>query len=121
MLGLPFPSFLFVLDARGQFTYWSQKFFARVNNRGLRLDYFICSPDLFPARELTAVTTEAIKIAEKSIENEETTQEAVQDIAKRTVISLDSIPVPGVYDSYIISEDTVGSSDHCAIALHLIV
>jgi len=35
-------------DAKGQFTYWSQRTFARKDNRGLRLDYFICSGDLFP-------------------------------------------------------------------------
>jgi len=34
-------------DARGQFTYWSQRTFARPVNRGIRLDYFICSPDMF--------------------------------------------------------------------------
>jgi exonuclease III len=113
---------LLILDARGQFTYWSQKFFARVPNRGLRLDYFICSPDLFPThRDVIKVSTESTEIQEKPTENGDSTEEVVNVKAERTIVSLDSIPVPGVYDSYIVSEDTVGSSDHCPIALHLIV
>ena len=36
-------------DARGQFTYWSLRTFARPVNKGLRLDYFLCSRDMFPA------------------------------------------------------------------------
>jgi exonuclease III len=39
----------FKLDAKGQFTYWSQRTFARPVNCGIRLDYFICSPSLFPS------------------------------------------------------------------------
>ena len=30
-------------EARGQFTYWSKRTNARPFNKGLRLDYFICS------------------------------------------------------------------------------
>ena len=33
-------------EAKGQFTYWSQRSNARPVNKGLRLDYFICSEDL---------------------------------------------------------------------------
>lgn len=32
-----------LLDATGHFTYWSQRTFARNVNKGLRLDYFVCS------------------------------------------------------------------------------
>ena len=39
---------LFFVDAKGQFTYWSVRAFNRPGNKGIRLDYFICSPDLFP-------------------------------------------------------------------------
>lgn len=33
--------------AQGQYTYWSQRVGNRAPNKGLRLDYFICSPSLF--------------------------------------------------------------------------
>jgi hypothetical protein len=34
--------------AKGQYTYWNVRTGARSTNRGLRLDYFICSADMFP-------------------------------------------------------------------------
>jgi exodeoxyribonuclease-3 len=34
-------------QAKGQYSYWSQRAGNREPNKGLRLDYFICSPDLF--------------------------------------------------------------------------
>jgi exodeoxyribonuclease-3 len=34
-------------DAKGHYSYWSQRAGNRDPNKGLRLDYFICSPDLF--------------------------------------------------------------------------
>lgn len=37
--------------AKGQFTYWSVRAFNRPGNKGIRLDYFICSRDLFPPGE----------------------------------------------------------------------
>jgi exodeoxyribonuclease III len=33
--------------AQGHYSYWSQRAGNREPNKGLRLDYFICSPDLF--------------------------------------------------------------------------
>lgn len=33
------------VDAKGQFTYWSARSNARVTNRGIRLDYFLCSEE----------------------------------------------------------------------------
>jgi len=35
-----------MLDAVGQFTYWSKRTFAYNSNSGLRLDYFVCTDDL---------------------------------------------------------------------------
>lgn len=43
-----FISYCTISDARGQFTYWSQRTAARSVNCGIRLDYFICSENLFP-------------------------------------------------------------------------
>lgn len=91
----PLSSYLFE-DARGQFSYWSQRTFARPVNKGLRLDYFICSERMFPQR---IATTEVEQC--------------------RTAVNYDTLPTPGVYDSYILPTDTVGCSDHCPIALVL--
>jgi exodeoxyribonuclease III len=41
----------FYPSARGQFTYWSQRTFARPVNRGLRLDYFLCSVSLLETQD----------------------------------------------------------------------
>ena len=67
-----------VADAKGQFTYWSARTFARGGNRGIRLDYFVCSDELRHN---------------------------------------DYISRPGVLDSYILHEETVGVSDHCPVVL----
>lgn len=77
-------------EARGQFTYWSQRTFARGPNKGLRLDYFICSQRLFDSYE----ATEATETAE----------------GERKV---------RVHDSYILHEETRGCSDHCPVMLVL--
>lgn len=74
-------------DAKGQFTYWSQRLFHRGPNKGLRLDYFICSDNMFPDTAAGASTGSAVS---------------------RTVT---------VHDSYILHEDTVGCSDHCPVVL----
>jgi exodeoxyribonuclease III len=34
-------------DAKGNYSYWSQRAGNREPNKGLRLDYFVCSPDFF--------------------------------------------------------------------------
>jgi exonuclease III len=83
-------SYVLILDARGQFTYWSQRTFARPVNKGLRLDYFVCSNDMFP------------NINEDKIPN----QAAAITKAPSMVL-----------DCFILHDDTIGSSDHCPIAL----
>lgn len=42
-------------EAQGQYTYWSQRAGNREPNKGLRLDYFICSPSLFDENENVVV------------------------------------------------------------------
>jgi hypothetical protein len=41
-------------EASGQFTYWSKMTFAYASNSGLRIDYFLCSPSLFPPTAATS-------------------------------------------------------------------
>jgi exonuclease III len=38
-------------DAEGQYTYWSTRANGRPENRGLRLDYFVCSSSMFPSTD----------------------------------------------------------------------
>ena len=85
----------------GQFTYWSVRTNARPVNKGLRLDYFVCSKNLFAPQQRGSLT-----ISEGEAEGE--------DVLERR---LGEVPVPGVVDSYILHEDTLGCSDHCPIML----
>ena len=47
----------FYPTARGQFTYWSMRTSARQPNKGIRLDYFICSPSILPEIEINESST----------------------------------------------------------------
>lgn len=93
-------------DARGQFSYWSQRTFARPVNKGLRLDCFICSPSLFDP--------------ESSSEDKDVNEGAANPIEGSININTAiSTPTLRVFDSYILHEDTVGYSDHCPVVLVL--
>ena len=76
-------------DAKGQFSYWSVRAGNRPSNKGIRLDYFICSPDMFSVAEGGEVETET------------------EDARTRVL----------VHDSYILHKETVGCSDHCPVVL----
>ena len=112
-------------DARGQFTYWSQRTFARPVNKGLRLDYFLCSRDMFPAGEeitqpLYSAAIDGVEAggAGGSDAAAGSADAAEKDACRRTVAA-DVLPSPGAYDCYIIHADTVGCSDHCPVMLVL--
>lgn len=72
--------------------------FARKDNRGLRLDYFVCSGDLFPPRPA-----------------------ALDDVAGKDQPPAAAVASPAaslqVVDSFIVHDETVGCSDHCPIGL----
>lgn len=85
-----------MVEHEGQFTYWSQRTNARPVNKGLRLDYFMCSRSMFPAVPPT-----------------EENAEAKQDDVKNEDVR--------VLDSTIIFEGTEGCSDHCPVLLSLAV
>ena len=68
----------FYPDSAGWFTYWSQRAGNRAVNRGLRLDYALCSERL-----------------------------------------LDGASTPQVYDSFILADESLGLSDHCAMGFSL--
>ena len=68
----------FYPDSAGWFTYWSQRAGNRPVNRGLRLDYALCSERL-----------------------------------------LDGASTPQVYDAFILADESLGLSDHCAMGFSL--
>mmetsp|Transcript_24169 Transcript_24169/g.36250 ORF Transcript_24169/g.36250 Transcript_24169/m.36250 type:complete len:134 (-) Transcript_24169:32-433(-) len=46
-------------NAEGQYTYWSQRTFAREPNKGLRLDYFVCSKSMMECDNEHAVVRDS--------------------------------------------------------------
>jgi exodeoxyribonuclease III len=52
-------------EAKGHYSYWSQRSGNREPNKGLRLDYFVCSPQLF-SEESLAVVRDSYMIPERS-------------------------------------------------------
>jgi len=132
------------VDAKGQFTYWSQRTFARPSNKGLRLDYFICSKDMFRKEEKEETMTLMIK-DDDDVENvvdadKDDTRRTVSIVAATSTIASSQVTShngdgdviattnttttttlksPIVYDCYIIHQDTIGVSDHCPVMLVL--
>jgi exonuclease III len=91
-----------LVDAKGQFTYWSQRVPAnRPHNKGMRVDYFLCSADMFhlPQR--------------KGDREEGGASAAAQCLSVNR-----RPPHPEVFDTYILP-DAVAYSDHCPIMLVL--
>ena len=93
----------FYPEARGQFTYWSQRTFARPVNNGLRLDYFICSENLFDT-----TTTSPSSSSSSSATGR-----------KRSADTAITSPTVSVVDSYILHKETEGYSDHAPVVLIL--
>jgi exonuclease III len=91
------------IAAQGHFTYWSQRTFARGVNCGLRLDYFICSENMFS--ELETTNSSSSSAAARSYSKRESNNNSANS------------HIAQVLDSYILHEDTVGCSDHCPIVL----
>lgn len=125
-------------DAVGQFTYWSQRTFARPVNKGIRLDYFICSNAFFPeaaaaggagggpegAAPGAGERARASELARNITGGTEVTVATELDVelldqrtAQRTEMDMKSVPVPGVVDCKILHDETVGCSDHCPVLL----
>lgn len=51
-------------DAKGHYSYWSQRAGNREPNKGLRLDYFVCSPELF-SEDSQAIIRDSYMIPER--------------------------------------------------------
>ena len=100
-----------ILDAKGQFTYWSKRTSAYDTNSGLRLDYFLCSDNLFPANMTTTTTASTSASADSTNTNDDSS-------GRRMTVELDKIPSPGVYDYISLHSDPLANcSDHCPIML----
>lgn len=99
-------------NSRGNFSYWSQRTMARPVNKGIRLDYFICSDDLFGS------------VSPETIGNKRKLNESKDEFDNDLPLVLEprsqvNPPLPYVFDSYILHEDTIGCSDHCPVMLVL--
>ncbi len=93
----------FYPEAYGHYTYWSLRTFARVPNKGLRIDYFVCSNSLAP-----------------EVATDEHKSSAENGVAIRRNMTYDSSTDPKLYDCYCIHDDTGHEhSDHCPIVLVL--
>lgn len=136
-------------DARGQFTYWSQRTMGRPVNCGIRLDYFVCSNNMFgsvsdddskdsagPQSESNPTgplcegvsTTAPVSSSRSSSSSSDTAVVAVEggvsDSAEANAgtarrTPVANIPRPGVFDCYSLPTETTGCSDHCPIVLVL--
>lgn len=78
---------------------------ARPVNRGIRLDYFICSEDMIGS--VRHVGSDAV----------EANSEDVSEARTLPLPLLEEFPIPGIHDSYMLHSDTVGISDHCPVTL----
>jgi exodeoxyribonuclease III len=93
----------FYPEAYGHYTYWSLRTFARVPNKGLRIDYFICSDSLAP-----------------EVVGDVPTSSAENGVAIRKNVKHETKLGTKLYDSYCIHDDTGHEhSDHCPIVLVL--
>jgi exonuclease III len=88
-------------EARGHYSYWSQRAGNRQPNKGLRLDYFVCDPSLFvpPPRDCPGGGVSG--------------GGNVADVDARTISSRRAV----VRDSYILHD--VQGSDHCPVVLEI--
>ena len=107
------------------FTWWSVRTNARPVNKGIRLDYFICSNDLFSSQILQSKSSfpifgeeEETKLTKKR-KSIDTVTVVTEEPAIRVLQALEykDEPIPCVYDSYILHQDTFGISDHCPVVL----
>lgn len=96
----------FYPNALGQFTYWSQRANGRPVNKGIRLDYFICSNIMIPL----------VANDKYSIDVENNINKDVLSANRVNTVDVNYISDhPILYDSYIIHNETEGISDHCPI------
>lgn len=83
-------------------------------NKGIRLDYFVVSQALLPpvvgGSEEGEVSTDKEREARRSVVD-------VSSWLRKDASNKKSLI--GVYDSYILHEDTRGCSDHCPVVLCL--
>jgi hypothetical protein len=117
--------------------------FARPVNHGIRLDYFICSDNLFgevealaapessaadatgaisemlveEITESTTVSAESQTVTKSKRVKKAKVVEVVQPARALIAIEQHRPPIPHIYDSYMLYEDTVGISDHCPAVL----
>ena len=85
--------------AKAHFTWWSMRTNGRPENKGLRIDSFIVTPDLLPP------TSDICR--------------GNSDEQKQVVSKVDGRKTLVVYDTYRLENETQGVSDHCPVGLIL--
>ena len=108
-------------DAAGHFTYWSQRTFARNVNKGLRLDYFVCSKDLISSNDSDGVTEEIPSAVSrvKSAKFNDAKRRNISSTIRNEAQTGEIINCLRVYDCFDLPMDTKGLSDHCPVILIL--
>ena len=111
LLGCGFTDSLrhFYPDAKGQFTYWSQRANGRPVNRGLRLDYFVCSNDLFDSAKGSGMGDSSSGSGSSSSSSSGNRKRSAAEVSG----------VARIVDSFILVDDTLGYSDHAPVVLIL--
>jgi exonuclease III len=102
-------------DAKGQFTYWSMRTKARPFNKGMRLDYFVCSDELFDLEK--AINVEEEGKGDLVKEGDASSSGSSSSSSRKRAIT-DDKKKPRVTDSYILPIEN-DCSDHCPIVLTL--
>ena len=87
----------------------------------MRLDYFICSPQLFPSTKDNTAGSSSSNSQQSSVTGH-TKAEGITAHTENTGnskhVRVDEIPVPGVVDYYSLHDDPLAEcSDHCPIIL----
>ena len=84
--------------AKGQFTYWSMRTRARPYNKGLRLDYFVCSQEMFGTPDVSIISgpvdeSESSKV--DAVEQEAVAGDADVEVVQSTTSSSSSKKAKG--------------------------
>ena len=113
----------YCIEHEGQFTWWSIRTNGRAENKGLRLDYFICSKSMFLPLNSTTTTTTTIATTNNITTTPQNNDGNIDAVATEngndTTLTTTTQSRAIVRDSTILHEFGVGCSDHCPILLLL--
>ncbi|CAM9332080.1 unnamed protein product [Pylaiella littoralis] len=106
-------------DARGAYTFWSVRANGRPFNKGLRLDYFICSSSMFEEEEETTGAGSAGPAPGGKGGGKKRNGGGGRGAEKKKKKETAETKKMVVHDCFILEEATVGLSDHCPVGITL--